>query len=113
MVLLDRLARLELIVVTGKGGVGKTTLAATLGRVLADAGRQVLLLEADPRESVHHLLDVPPSSGEPVAAGTNLFTLNVNPQAVLDELVRDRVKIGFVAERLCRWIAVRVAQSAR
>ena len=69
MVLLDRLARLQLIVVTGKGGVGKTTLAVALARVLADTGRRVLLLEADPRESVHHLLDVPPSDGQPVAAG--------------------------------------------
>ena len=64
MNLLDRLAALELIVVTGKGGVGKSTLTAALGRVLARRGRHTLLLEIDPRESLFRLLDVPPSGGE-------------------------------------------------
>ena len=55
--LLERLASLQLIVVTGKGGVGKTLITATLGRLLAFRGRTVLLMELDPRESLRHLLD--------------------------------------------------------
>ena len=47
--ILDRLAERQLLVVTGKGGVGKTTLTSVLGRLLAERGRQVLLLEVDPR----------------------------------------------------------------
>ena len=38
MAVLDRLADRQLLVVTGKGGVGKTTLAAVLGRLLANRG---------------------------------------------------------------------------
>ena len=34
--------------ITGKGGVGKTTLAATLARLYADEGRQVLAADVDP-----------------------------------------------------------------
>ena len=36
------------IAVTGKGGVGKTTLSATLARLYADEGRQVLAADVDP-----------------------------------------------------------------
>ena len=64
MGLFERLASRQLIVVTGKGGVGKTIVTAALGSLLADFGRRVLLLEVDPRETLHQVFDVPPSGGE-------------------------------------------------
>lgn len=91
------LAAAQLIVVTGKGGVGKTVIAAALARFLADRGRRVVLLELDPREPQHRLLDVPPSAGEPVPAGPNLHLLNLRPRAVMEALVRDRLKIRALA----------------
>ena len=48
--LLEELGRRQLRVVTGKGGVGKSVVAATLGRLLARDGRRVLLLEEMYRE---------------------------------------------------------------
>ena len=36
------------IAITGKGGVGKTTFAATLARLYADEGKTVLAADADP-----------------------------------------------------------------
>jgi len=98
--LLDRLASLQLVVVTGKGGVGKTLVSATLGRLLASSGRSVLLMEIDPRESLHHLLDVAPSGGEIVPAAPGLFLQNLLPRQVLDELVRERLKVGVLARRV-------------
>ena len=53
----------QLVLVTGKGGVGKSTVAAAVAWQLAGAGRRVLLLEVDPRESLHQLLGVAPSGG--------------------------------------------------
>ena len=35
----------ELVLVSGKGGVGKTTLTAVMGQMAADAGRKVLIAE--------------------------------------------------------------------
>ena len=87
----------QLIVVTGKGGVGKTTVAAALARLLAARDRRVVLLELDGREPLHRFLDVPPSAGQPVAAGPHLHLLNLRPQAVMEALVRDRLKIAPLA----------------
>ena len=54
--ILSPLASRELVVVTGKGGVGKSAVSAALGRHLASVGRQTLILEIDPRENVHQML---------------------------------------------------------
>jgi anion-transporting ArsA/GET3 family ATPase len=97
---LDALARRSLVVVTGKGGVGKSTLAAAIGRLLAERGRRTLVLEVDPRENVHHLLGLPPSGGEVARAGERLYLQNLKPKAVLDELVAAQLRIGAVAERV-------------
>jgi anion-transporting ArsA/GET3 family ATPase len=98
----DRLAleARSLVVVTGKGGVGKSVVAAALGSLLAARGRRVLLLEADPRETLHRLLDVPPSGGEVVPAGERLALLNASPRHIIDDVVRDRLKIGALSRRV-------------
>jgi len=98
--LIDRLGSLELILVTGKGGVGKTAVTAALGQLLAATGRTVLLMETDPRESLHRLLDLPPSGGEIVRAANHLFLQNIQPRTVLDDLITERVKLRAVARRV-------------
>jgi anion-transporting ArsA/GET3 family ATPase len=100
MSLLDRLARRGLLVVTGKGGVGKTTIVAILGRLLAARGRRVLLLELDPRENLHRLLGVPPVGGEIVLVEPGLWLENVRPRAVLEALVRHQVKVPLLAGKI-------------
>jgi anion-transporting ArsA/GET3 family ATPase len=50
----------RLHVVTGKGGTGKTTVAAALALALAHAGRKVLLIEAEGRQGIARLFDRPP-----------------------------------------------------
>jgi hypothetical protein len=96
------LAARSLLVVTGKGGVGKTAVAATLGRALAARGRRVLVVEVDPRENLHRMLGVRPSGGEVVAAGPRLWVQNLKPRQVLDQIVREQVPLPFLAERVLR-----------
>ncbi len=100
MELMQRMARRQLVVVTGKGGVGKTVVSATLGRSLAAAGRRTLVVEVDPRENVHQMLGVPPSGGAIVQAESRLWVQNLKPRQVLDEIVRERLKLEMVARRV-------------
>jgi anion-transporting ArsA/GET3 family ATPase len=55
-----RLSKVRLHVVTGKGGTGKSTIAAALALTLAAGGRKVLLIEIEGRQGIAQLFDVPP-----------------------------------------------------
>jgi anion-transporting ArsA/GET3 family ATPase len=97
-----RLASLQLVVVTGKGGVGKTAIAAVLGRVLTEgrAPRRVLVLEVDPRENLHQMLGLPPSGGDLADAGGGLHLQNLKPRDVLDRVVVERLKLEALSRRV-------------
>ena len=43
---------IKITIVSTKGGVGKTTLTANLGGILADSGYRVLLIDADPQPTL-------------------------------------------------------------
>ena len=99
---LHALTERQLILVTGKGGVGKSALTATLGRCLAARGRRTLIFEVDPRENLHQLLDVAPSGGEIVEVTPNLYLQNLKPRDVVDWVVEKQVKIGMVVKRVLK-----------
>jgi arsenite/tail-anchored protein-transporting ATPase len=44
---------------TGKGGVGKTSIACAASLALADRGKSVLLVSTDPASNLDEILDVP------------------------------------------------------
>ncbi len=100
MSVIRRLDRLQLLVVTGKGGVGKSTITAALGAHLANRGRKVLLIEVDPRENLHQLLDTPPSGGEIVEAAANLWLQHLDPRELLDDLVREKLRVGALVRKV-------------
>jgi arsenite-transporting ATPase len=69
----------RVILFTGKGGVGKTTMAAaTAARIAAD-GRKTLVLSADPAHSLADALDTP-VRGEPVEVDSGLFVQHIDTQ---------------------------------
>jgi arsenite-transporting ATPase len=76
---------------TGKGGVGKTSIACATAIQLADAGRRVLLVSTDPASNVGQVFGV--SIGNRItalAAVPNLAALEIDPQAAA-QAYRDRI----------------------
>lgn len=53
---LAELTATNLVIVAGKGGVGKTTVTAVLARAAADSGRRVLVVELDGKQTLERLL---------------------------------------------------------
>ncbi|WP_304046317.1 ArsA-related P-loop ATPase [Jatrophihabitans endophyticus] len=85
-------AKARLHVVTGKGGTGKTTVAAALALALAETGRKVLLAEVESRQAMAQLFDTPAMPYQEqrltgTANGGELFGLAIDPeQAMIDYL---------------------------
>lgn len=67
------------IAITGKGGVGKTTLAALLAYALREEGYTVLAIDADPASSLAYALGFPPDRAA-----------QITPIAEMDELIFER-----------------------
>ncbi len=100
MSLLERLTSRQFVVVTGKGGVGKTVISAALGTLLADRGRQVLLVEVDPRENLHQVFDVPPSGGDMVQISPRLALQNLQPRQVIEDLIRQHLHVELLTRKV-------------
>ena len=77
-----RLTDVRLHIVTGKGGTGKTTVAAALALTLAAGGRNVLLVEVEGRQGIAQLFDVPPLPYEEVKVATADGGGHVNALAI-------------------------------
>lgn len=90
----------RLLFFTGKGGVGKTSLACATAVALADKGRTVLLVSTDPASNLGQVFGV--TIGEHDATAIpgvpGLFALNINPEAAA-QAYRDRI-VGPVRDVL-------------
>jgi anion-transporting ArsA/GET3 family ATPase len=94
--LLDR----ELIFVTGKGGVGKTTIAAGLARVAARSGRRTLICEMDAKGDLGPALTgadrSPALNFAPAQVAPDLWAMAMNTEDSLREYIRLFLRIPLV-----------------
>jgi anion-transporting ArsA/GET3 family ATPase len=111
----------RLHVVTGKGGTGKTTVAAALALALASRGQQVLLCEVEGRQGIARLFDVDPlpyeerrlAQGLPGPDGRGpagvVHALHVDPESALLEYLSMYYKLGRAGRALDRFGVVEFA----
>ena len=79
------------LLLTGKGGVGKTTIAATIAIALAGSGKRVLVVSTDPASNLEDTLGA--AVGEhptAVASVVGLFAMNIDPEGAA-EAYREKV----------------------
>ncbi len=83
----------ELIVVTGKGGVGKTVVSAALASLAAKKGRETLLIEMVPHPKAATLFGVKPQGYEAIEVKERLHLCRLTPSECLEEIAVMRLRI--------------------
>ena len=101
--------RHTLHVVSGKGGTGKTTIAAGLACALATRGRRVLLCEVEGRQGLSELFGVPALEGDEerrltrTPAGGSVFGLSIDAEDALREYLETFYHLGLAGRALDRF----------
>ena len=86
----------KLLIVTGKGGTGKTAVAASLARVAAASGKRVLLCEIDLTGDIASTFGVARPEFEPREVEPGLFLMRMDTEAALAEYLRINFKLPAV-----------------
>ena len=102
----------RLHVVTGKGGTGKTTVAAALALALASSGGRVLLMEMEGRQGIAQLFDCPPlpygerkvavAPGSPTVPGGDVYALAADAESALIEYLEMFYNLRHAGRTLTR-----------
>jgi anion-transporting ArsA/GET3 family ATPase len=98
LVAVPQLLERRLIFVTGKGGVGKSTVATALGLLAARRGLRTIVAELSSQERVRQAFATSGATFEEVALADDLFTISIDPQRAMEEYLR--VKTGAVGQAL-------------
>jgi anion-transporting ArsA/GET3 family ATPase len=86
----------QLLFVTGKGGVGKTSVAAALALLAARAGRRTLVCSMDAKSALAAALDTAALRFDPRELEPNLFGMNMETEDALREYLRLFVRVPLV-----------------
>lgn len=110
----SRLTKAKLHFVTGKGGTGKSTIAAALALALAAGGRRVLLVEVEGRQGIAQLFDVPPLPYKEVKIATadgggQVNALAIDTEAAFLEYLDMFYNLGLAGRAMRRIGAVEFA----
>ncbi len=101
--------RHTLHIVSGKGGTGKTTIAASLACALATQGRRVLLCEVEGRQGIAELFGTSPLVGDEerrvarTPTGGSVFGLSIDAEDALREYLETFYHLGLAGRALDRF----------
>lgn len=82
----------------GKGGVGRSTLAAALGLLAARQGRRAMVVEVSGRGDVPRLFGRSAPSGVESELAPGIWTLDVDPHQALEEYLHDQLPLRMLAD---------------
>jgi len=91
--LLDR----RLLFVTGKGGVGKTSIAAALALLASTRGKRTLVCEVDAKGNLADFFEAEPNRFEPQELSPGLFAMAMNTEESLKEYLKLQLKVPLLA----------------
>ena len=97
---LDDLLSKRLVILSGKGGVGKSTLGMALALAARERGKRVLLVEVDAPREAARALGAGPVGSRVTEIKPGLSTVNLDPATVMDEYVRHTVRIEMFVRRI-------------
>jgi anion-transporting ArsA/GET3 family ATPase len=97
---LDGLLSRRLLVLSGKGGVGKSLVATAIAAAAQARGLRVLLVEVDAPLEASRYLGLAPVGPRVAEIRPGLFAVNLDPQRVMDEYVQRTVKVDLLARRI-------------
>lgn len=86
--------------VFGKGGTGKSTVAAALGLAASRAGRRALVVELADRAMVPHAFGREPDSDGPTELAPRLYATSIEPEVAAEEHLVERLGVGRLVTRL-------------
>jgi len=87
----------RLVYVTGKGGVGKTTVAAALGMAAARAGKRTVICEVAEQERITAAFGHAPAGFAETEVAPNLSAFSVDPLKAQEEWLRHQLRSGALA----------------
>lgn len=90
---LEELLSRRLLIVSGKGGVGKTTIALALGLIAAQRGKKTIVAEVNSEEQLAHLLERPPLGYEETELLPGLWGINILPKKSFEEYVLLQIRL--------------------
>jgi anion-transporting ArsA/GET3 family ATPase len=88
----------RLVFVTGKGGVGKSTVAIALGMLAARHGLRTIVAELAAQDRVQRAFDREGGQFREVELAPGLFTISIDPQSAMEEYLK--IKVGTVGYAL-------------
>ena len=99
------------MIVTGKGGVGKTTIAAAIARTLASTGKRVLIAEIaaheDTPSAISIALGVRPLTDEPLSIAKNIWGCLLTPSMGHRRFLQDTLPMKLLADAAMKSQALR------